>query len=271
MLCTFFIYRTSYFWEMAKRSFSDQMGYEIQVPYPPIRIISLVPSQTELLFDLGLQHEVVGITRFCVHPPGWLGEKTIIGGTKNFNFDQIDRLQPDLIIGNKEENYREGIERLKPNYPVWMSDISTLQQALSMITDVGELTAKSDKAKEITESILLAFSSLKKKTAQSALYLIWRKPWMAAGKDTFIDNMLTTIGLTNVVTTSRYPQLTTTEIQSLRPDLIFLSTEPYPFKEHHIRELNEVSNARTCLVDGEMFSWYGSRLQKASEYFNQFL
>jgi ABC-type Fe3+-hydroxamate transport system substrate-binding protein len=256
---------------MADRSFFDQMGYEVTISYPPQRIISLVPSQTELLFDLRLQQEVSGITRFCVHPPGWLQEKTIIGGTKKFDLAAIEGLQPDLIIGNKEENYREGIEILKRSYPVWMSDITTLQDALSMISAVGELTDKTDMAQKIRGHIVLAFSALKKKTVRSVLYLIWRKPWMAAGKDTFIDNILTTIGLENVVLTPRYPELTDVEIQKLKPDLIFLSTEPYPFKEHHIPELKEISSAQTCIVDGEMFSWFGSRLIKAPEYFNQLL
>ncbi|MBA4053910.1 MAG: cobalamin-binding protein [Marivirga sp.] len=256
---------------MAVRSFFDQMGYEVPVSYPPRRIISLVPSQTELLFDLGLQQEVLGITKFCIHPSGWLKEKTIIGGTKNFNADAIDRLQPDLIIGNKEENYREGIEKLKTRFPVWMSDIATLQDALAMITSVGELTGKVDQAHDLRERIVLAFSTIKRKTSQSVLYLIWRKPWMAAGKDTFIDSMLTTIGLKNVVATPRYPQLSSAEIQKLKPDLIFLSTEPYPFKDDHILELKEISKAQTTIVDGEMFSWYGSRLLKAPGYFNQLL
>lgn len=256
---------------MAVRSFFDQMGYEVTISYPPKRIISLVPSQTELLFDLHLQHEVSGITKFCVHPPGWLQEKTVIGGTKKFDLAAIERLQPDLIIGNKEENYREGIETLKKSYPVWMSDITTLQDALLMISAVGELTDKSEMAQKIKGNIVLAFSALKKKTSRSVLYLIWRKPWMAAGKDTFIDSMLNTIGFENVVTTPRYPQLTEAEIQKLKPDHIFLSTEPYPFKQHNILELQEISSAQTTIVDGEMFSWFGSRLQKAPEYFNQLL
>lgn len=256
---------------MAIRSFVDQMGYEITISYPPRRIISLVPSQTELLFDLGLSDHVLGITKFCVHPSGWLENKTIIGGTKNFNVTAIDRLQPDLIIGNKEENYREGIERLKIDYPVWMSDIGNLQDALSMIIAVGELTESGYKAQEIVERIRLAFLTVKKKTIQSVLYLIWRNPWMAAGSDTFIDHMLTTMGLKNVVTTRRYPQFTAAEIQKLNPDLIFLSTEPYPFKTDHIPELKEISDAQIIIVDGEMFSWYGSRLQLAPGYFNRLL
>jgi len=252
------------------RSFFDQLGNAISVYFPPTRIISLVPSQTELLADLQLQREVVGITRFCVHPPEWLKSKTIIGGTKNFYFEVIDRLMPDLIIGNKEENYQEGIEKLKEKYPVWMSDIVTIQDALSMIKSVGELTNKQLSGQQIRNDILNAFSHIKRYSDQSVLYLIWRKPWMAAGSGTFIHTILNTIGLKNVAAeTARYPELTSDEIQRLKPEYIFLSTEPYPFQEKHIGELHDISpTSKIIIVDGEMFSWYGSRLAKAPEYFN---
>jgi ABC-type Fe3+-hydroxamate transport system substrate-binding protein len=256
---------------MAIRSFSDQLGQEIEVSFPPRRIVSLVPSQTELLADLGLQENVLGITKFCVRPSGWLANKTIIGGTKNFNTEVIDHLRPDLILGNKEENYKEGIEHLKRKYPVWMSDIVTLHDALSMIASVGELTDTNIKAQKIRKDILHGFANLKVQANQSVLYLIWRKPWIAAGPGTFIDTMLKTIGCKNLVETPRYPELSADEIRQLNPDLIFFSTEPYPFREKHMSELKEFVEAKMIIVDGEMFSWYGSRLLKAPEYFNQLL
>lgn len=256
---------------MAIRSFFDQLGNTVSFYFPPKRIISLVPSQTELLADLGLQQEVVGITKFCVHPTEWVKSKTIIGGTKNFYFEVIDRINPDLIIGNKEENYQEGIKKLKEKYPVWMSDIVTVQDALSMISSVGELTDRQLSAHQIRKDILKAFSHLKRYSDQSVLYLIWRKPWMAAGSGTFIHTLLNTIGLKNAAEeTPRYPELTSDEIQNLKPDYIFLSTEPYPFQEKHIGELHTISPAsKIIVVDGEMFSWYGSRLINAPEYFNR--
>lgn len=258
---------------MAMRSFFDQLGNSISCQFPPQRIVSLVPSQTELLADLGLQREIVGITKFCVHPNEWLKSKTIVGGTKNFNLDAIDSLSPDLIIGNKEENHRDGVEQLRTKYPVWVSNIVTLQDALSMIISMGELTDRSTTAQQISNGILQAFDQIKKYSNQSVLYLIWKKPWMAAGSGTFIHSLLNIIGLTNAAEKiSRYPELTPDEIQKLKPDYIFLSSEPYPFQEKHIAELLDISpSSKIKRVDGEMFSWYGSRLLKAPEYFNRLM
>jgi ABC-type Fe3+-hydroxamate transport system substrate-binding protein len=259
------------FLKMTIRSFFDQLGNEVSYQFPPNRIISLVPSQTELLADLGLEQQVVGITRFCVHPSGWRRTKTIIGGTKNFQFDTIDALKPDLIIGNKEENYLDGITRLKQQYPVWLSDIVSLQDAYAMINSLGAMTDTERKASQIKHEIALRLSSVKKSLAQSVLYLIWRQPWMAVGTGTFIDSMLTVLNLKNVlVDFPRYPELSAEQIADLNPQLVFLSSEPYPFREKHIKELKAlIPSSKVVLVDGEMFSWYGSRLLKTADYFNR--
>lgn len=250
-------------------TFIDQLNNEVSITFPPKRIISLVPSQTELLASLGLQDEVVGITKFCVHPEAWQKSRTLIGGTKNFRYDVIDDLQPDLIIGNKEENYQEGIYELRKKYPVWMSDIVTWSDALSMIRGIGQITDKEAQALTIMNSIENAFEALNTFSSQSVLYFIWRKPWMVAGRDTFIHTMLEKLNLRNVVTSSRYPELSDEEIQKLNPEYIFLSSEPYPFQERHIAELNKLCpSSKIILVDGEMFSWYGSRLLHAPLYFN---
>ncbi|MBL0743250.1 ABC transporter substrate-binding protein [Chryseolinea lacunae] len=258
---------------MPDPTFFDQRHKIISFSFPPRKIISLVPSQTELLADLGLHDEVVGITKFCVHPAAWHNSKTHIGGTKNFNFDVIDRLQPDLIIGNKEENYREGIEVLEEKYPVWISDIVSLDDARVMMRSIGEITDRPSRALEIVKGVNEAFAQVKKYDNASVLYLIWKKPWMAAGSNTFIHEMLTTLGFTNSAELlPRYPVLSSEEIRELKPDFIFLSSEPYPFQEKHIDELRQLCPASNILlVDGEMFSWYGSRLLKAPAYFNQLL
>jgi ABC-type Fe3+-hydroxamate transport system substrate-binding protein len=255
---------------MIKRSFVDQMGNSVALEFPPQRIISLVPSQTELLADLGLGHRVVGITKFCIHPAPWLASKAVVGGTKQFNLEVISALQPDLILGNKEENYQEGIEALQQSYPVWMSDIADLPGALTMIRAVGEITDASTAANNLANNIENAFRAFRRRAAPlSVLYLIWRKPWMAAGKLTFIDSQLQAMGLENAVSQSRYPTLLPEEICDLKPDLIFLSSEPYPFKEKHIAELQDLNPAaKVLLIDGEMFSWYGSRLLQAPAYLN---
>ena len=250
------------------RSFTDQMGNRIGIRFPPKRIVSLVPSQTELLADLGLEKEVLGITKYCIHPVGWQSTKTITGGTKNFDPDLIGMLKPDLIVGNKEENYKKGIDLLSASWPVWMSDISNLEQALAMVTSVGELTGREQQAKLIVRNILKSFSTITRFPPVSVLYLIWRKPWMAAGPGTFINSMIDTIGLKNAITSVRYPQLSSADIQMCDPEYIFLSSEPYPFSEKHIAEIQGLCpSSKIRLVDGEMFSWYGSRLIKAPDYF----
>jgi ABC-type Fe3+-hydroxamate transport system substrate-binding protein len=248
----------------------DQLGDEIILPSAPKKIVSLVPSQTELLADLGLNDEVIGITKFCVHPEAWLKNKTIIGGTKNFWFEVIDEIKPNLIIGNKEENYKEGILKLKQKYPVWMTDIVSMEDTYKMITDVGNVTDTSPIAKEIVNQIQLSFTTIKKLGSASVLYLIWRNPWMAAGNKTFINTLLLEMGLKNCLEPkTRYPELSTADIKTLSPDLIFLSSEPFPFNEKHLKELQAISPAsKIILVDGEMFSWYGSRLMQAPAYFN---
>lgn len=254
---------------MHKQIVRDQMGYDVEAPIRPQAIVSLVPSQTELLFDLGLEKQIKGVTKFCIHPHDKVTELPKIGGTKNFNFDAIDAINPDLIIGNKEENYQEGITKLKEKYPVWMSDINTLDGALTMISEIGKITGKQLEASTLGNAIKSGFAGLKPKEAKRTLYFIWRKPYMVAGKETFIDEMLTKIGLKNIVTDSRYPELSLSEIKKLDPELILLSSEPYPFKAKHFAELAALCPlADIRIVDGEMFSWYGSRLLKAPAYLN---
>lgn len=247
----------------------DQLGNRIHLASPPQRIVSLVPSQTELLFDLGLGERVVGVTKFCTHPLEAREKKTIVGGTKQFDFETIDRLKPDLIIGNKEENYQEGIELLAKRYPVFMSDIFSMKDALEMIKLVGQLCDREEAANMLADKIEGEFAGLKKRPPLHVLYFIWRKPWMVAGTNTFIHSMIDTIGWRNAIQAERYPELTSHQISSSQAEIVLLSSEPYPFKEKHIVELQSLlPSAKIRLVDGEMFSWYGSRLLKAPGYLN---
>ena len=251
---------------------TDQLGRRVEIPFPPQRIVSLVPSQTELLFDLGLGEQVIGVTKFCIYPPEARQSATVIGGTKNFDFDKIAALQPDLIIGNKEENYQTGIEQLATKYPVWLSDISDLPQALDMIRRVGFSTGAKDKAEKVAAEIANFFAALAApKPLIPAAYFIWRKPYMAAASGTFIDDMLQRAGFHNVFAhLGRYPEITPEQLAAAAPTRILLSSEPYPFKEKHLTEFREICPAATVqLVDGELFSWYGSRLRRSAEYFRQ--
>ncbi len=253
------------------------MGRVVEIPFPPKRIISLVPSQTELLFHLGLNNEVLGITKFCVHPREWFQSKNKIGGTKHLHLDKIRALQPDLIIANKEENEQQQIETLMHEFPVWLSDIKTLDDALDMILQIGTITGKEAVAKNILEEIQLRFQQIKTPTQSlSAMYLIWREPYMTVNRDTFIHDMLLRCGFKNIFAQadSRYPEISVEQIIDAKPELILLSSEPYPFKSTHITQLkSEIRNSKSViiLVDGEMFSWYGSRLLQAPLYFNELI
>lgn len=249
------------------------MGRSIHLDAPPKRIISLVPSQTELLYDLGLEEEVIGITKFCVHPRSWFKSKLRVGGTKSYKFDIIRELQPDLIIGNKEENDKVQVEALMQDYPVWMSDIYTLEDALEMIRALGAIVQKEQKAKSIRQQIEVAFQQYQiafaEKPKKKVAYFIWRKPNMVAGQHTFINEMLYRAGFDNVFhDLERYPSIDDQLLKEKSPDLILLSSEPFPFKEKHIQEFKEICpSAVIRLVDGEVFSWYGSRLLHSIPYF----
>lgn len=247
----------------------DQMGRSVNVPEFPQRIISIVPSQTELLYDLGLDNEVVGITKFCIHPEDWRKSKTIVGGTKQVHFDLIDELKPDLIIGNKEENEEGFIKQLSEKYPVWMSDVFTLDDALDMIEMIGDITGRSRNAEGIVVDVLAAFEEIKELPNKgSVVYLIWNDPIMAVGKSAFINDMLKKAGFDNALSEHRYPELSIERLIELKPDQLLLSSEPFPFKEKHLAYFSKaLPKTKISIVDGGMFSWYGSRLIKSAEYF----
>jgi ABC-type Fe3+-hydroxamate transport system substrate-binding protein len=248
---------------------TDHLQRTIFLPKPPERIISLVPSQTELLVDLGLADRLVGLTKFCVHPAHLRKSKAIIGGTKNYRYELIDSLSPDLIIGNKEENDQEGIARLAEKYPIWLSDIASLADAYRMIMDLGQLCQVEPEAEMLVQQISSAFAAPIPEKG-TCVYLIWNQPMMAAGKGTFIDALLTVAGFDNRVSDLRYPVLQEDELQRLAPDYLLLSSEPFPFKEKHIRHFQSLlPQSRISIVNGELFSWYGSRLLQSAPYFRQ--
>ncbi|HEY4060742.1 MAG TPA: helical backbone metal receptor [Puia sp.] len=275
-------------------TFTDPLGKTIVLSQPPRRIISLVPSQTELLFTLGLEQQVAGITKFCVRPSSWSHTKTRIGGTKDVHPERIHPLRPDLILANKEENDRAQVEELARHYPVWVSEIKDLEDALGMIRFVGNLTARKEQAETLATEIAHRFSELERPLpavpigtspspdapapvgtppAPLTAYFIWRNPWMVAGGDTFINDMLRRCGLANAFQhLDRYPSIDTASLAGSNIQCVLLSSEPYPFREKHIREIRSLlPDAAIRLVDGELFSWYGSRLLEAPAYFRQLI
>lgn len=242
-------------------------------------IVSLVPSITELLYDLGLSAEVTGITKFCIHPDEWFRTKTRIGGTKNVHIEKVKALQPTLIIANKEENVKAQVEALQEIAPVHVTDVSNLEDALNMIETIGELVHRQEQAASMVHSISQSFLELEQLRAKAscpttrACYLIWRQPYMTVGSDTMIHDLMQRCGWINVFgDQKRYPEMDVEQIKQAGCELLLLSSEPYPFQQKHIDELQqELPDTKILLVDGEMFSWYGSRLQHAPAYFSNLI
>ena len=239
-----------------------------------MRIVSLVPSQTELLHDLGLEDQIVGVTKFCVHPVHYKSSKAIVGGTKQIKLEKIKALKPDIILCNKEENTRAMVKACQDICQVHVSDLFNIQDTLELITFYGETFNKKENAKDIThkiESLLNDFKSfIAIKETVKVAYFIWKDPWMVAANNTFIDYMLRLNKFENVYSNlERYPEVDIAKIHHDGGlDVVLLSSEPYPFKDEHALEFQKhVPTVKTILVDGEMFSWYGTRLLKAFDYF----
>ncbi|MEQ8524082.1 helical backbone metal receptor [Gracilimonas sp.] len=238
------------------------------LPYK--RIVSLVPSLTELLVDLGLKDQLIGRTRFCIHPKG-IEEIEIIGGTKNPNLEKIVELEPDFILTNKEENRKEDVELLEKYAPVRVTEIDSIQDAILEISSLGEVLGVKEQAGVLVKKITALLNDRPAKPPLSVAYFIWKDPWMTVGNDTYIHDVLHKYGLDNVYGLhKRYPKTTLKEVAELQPELLLLSSEPYPFKEKHIDEIKAVCpQSEIKLVNGEWFSWYGSRMIKAFSHLNK--
>lgn len=250
----------------------DQLNRALEISNTPKRIVSLVPSQTELLVDLGLEAFLFGITKFCVHPTHLKSKKTIVGGTKNCNFEKIRALAPDIIICNKEENTLTMVEQCEKIAPTYVSDISTIGDSLEFIMAMGILFSMEASAKQLVDTTREKLEDFElfmaNKREKKVAYFIWRDPWMVAANNTFIHRLLAINKFINIFEDQvRYPTIAMDQLRSLNTDLILLSSEPYPFKEKHFQEIQKYSSAKITLVNGEYFSWYGSRLLKAFDYF----
>lgn len=251
---------------------SDQIGRELEISKPLDRIVSLVPSLTELLVYLGLEEKIVGITKFCIHPEDLRKKKTIVGGTKMVHLDKIRALNPDIILCNKEENTLEMVLDLEKICPVHVSNIITFQDSLELISKYGTLFNKEQKALELVTALSGKKAFFEANLSSEKLrvaYFIWRKPWMVVGGNTFINSMLELNGWINVYKDSkeRYPEIDLDQLKNKDLDLILLSSEPFPFQEKHIAEIQEHSDARIEIVNGEFYSWYGSRQLESFKYF----
>lgn len=226
------------------------------------RIISLVPSLTELLIDLGLKEQLVGRTRFCVHPKDEVEKIPIIGGTKNPRLDKIKKANPDYIVANKEENKKEHIEELSEECKVNVTDIATIEDALITMHELGKELGAEKESGELIEQINEVLNDIPDEPPLRTAYFIWKDPYMTVGHDTYIHNVMEHWKLPNVFSDKRrYPKVNFYDVAEKEPELILLSSEPYPFKENHLTEFEEAfPNARVLLTEGEWFSWYGSHM-----------
>ncbi|WP_336703310.1 helical backbone metal receptor [Chryseobacterium indologenes] len=237
-----------------------------------MKIVSLVPSITEALFDLGLtENEVVGRTKFCIHPQDKIKNVAVIGGTKNINIEKIKALQPDLILANKEENVKDQVEALMNDFKVTVTNIDTIEDNYYLLKNLGKLFGKEDRAQLFNLKIYDVLNQAKLEAPVKAAYLIWKNPYMTIGSDTFIHRILSEIGFENIFKDkTRYPQIITEDLADA--DVIMLSSEPFPFKEKHIEELQVFyPDKKIMIVDGEAFSWYGTHIAKCENYFKELL
>ncbi|WP_019038958.1 helical backbone metal receptor [Psychroflexus tropicus] len=247
----------------------DQLQRDLTIKHIPSKIVCLVPSLTELLVDLGLENQIIGVTKFCVHPEHIRKSTSIIGGTKTVKVDKVKTLEPDFILANKEENELEHIESLAQSFPVYVSDIKSIEDLLSLIQDLASIFEINDQAEKLINKLKSSYDSftieMSKMPKLKVAYFIWRDPWMVAGSSTFIDYMLNLNNLENIFgSSSRYPEIELDQLKHV--DYVFLSSEPFPFKQKHKGEL-PLDASKIQIVDGEYFSWYGSRMLKAIEYF----
>ncbi len=251
---------------------TDQLGQPISITGVPKKIVSLVPSITYLLYVLGLEKAIAGITRFCKHPPHFKKQKIIIGGTNDVKYDKIAGLNPDIILGNKEDNIKEVIWELQKIAPVYVSDVSNLEENEKLITDYGIIFNREKAAQQLIDEIRTAQKTCNyaDKPLKRAVYFVWKQPWMTVGGDTFINYMMQLAGFENVFENKkRYPKIDLKDLQEINPEVILLPSEPYRFKEKEQSFLQELfPGACILLVEGEAFTWFGAYPLQAFPYFN---
>lgn len=250
----------------------DHLGRIVPLDEPPKRIISLVPAITETMYHIGLEKEIVGRTRFCKFPEDKVKSAINIGGTKDIKLDRIHELKPDLIIAEKEENTKEIVETLEQHYPVFVFEVQHFNDVFRMLNDLGRLTGREENAATLSKQIKVAFKNLPHASGKRVAYVIWKKPYMVVGKNTYINSLIEEMGFINPFTETegRYPVVTDLDFKQAELEEVFLATEPYPFRESHLDEFRGMlPDVKIRIVDGEMF-WYGAKMVEAATYFKTF-
>lgn len=230
----------------------------------PQRIVSLVPSVTETLLDIGVVP--VGRTSFCIEPKDKVTNIPRVGGTKTLNINRIAKLNPDLIIANTEENTKEQIETLQSmNFHVWLTFPVTMQDVLEMLIEMGQLCSSKEAIEKKMDDFRLFLETPLPQTQLKVLILIWKDPWMAVGKKTYTDELLQFSGAVNVCAKPRYPIITPEVVQGWQPDVILLPTEPYAFQEKDQKIWSKLCpKATVTFFCGEDLFWSGFRTPKAA-------
>ena len=256
--------------------FRDASGVTVSLPAPPRRIVSLIPSITEILFALGLNDAVAACTIFCTQPPEGVATKTRVGGEKNPKLDLIRALEPDLVVANVEENVREHIETLRAwGIPVYVTYPRTVADGIRLVRDLGMVTGAAERGAEIAAALEARLAEIREgrthRTRARVFCAIWRNPYMTINGDTYVHDMLAVCGGDNVFAglPTRYPEVSLAGVASARPDVILLPDEPYRFRRAHVAdfspypEIPAMRHGRIHLVDGKLLSWYGPRIERA--------
>lgn len=256
--------------------FHDATGAAVVLPAPPRRIVSLIPSITEILFALGAGPSVAGCTVYCTEPPEGVATKTRVGGEKNPKLEVIRALGADLVVANIEENLREHVETLRRwGIPVYVTYPRTVAAGIRLVGDLGALVGLPEQGTQMAAVLESALDGVRSarvgKPASRVFYPIWRQPWMTVNRDTYAHDMLALCGGDNVFgqSVTRYPEVTLEDVARAEPGVILLPDEPYRFRRAHLADFDAhpdipaVRDRRIHLVDGKLATWYGPRIAEA--------
>lgn len=231
----------------------DLLGRTFDFLTPPKRVVSLVPSLTETLFDLGAGDAVAGVTDFCIFPEGL--DLPRVGGTKNPHIDEIRALAPDLVYMNLEENLERHAKQIEAFAPVFVTEPKTVDDVADLITTLGAIHQRAETAQELNDSL-----NRERVTVASFSFAvpIWKNPWMWCGGDTYVSNLVESIGGRNVLRDlERYPSLSLDDVLAHKPDIVFLPDEPYLFTSANAAEIEEPRVVGP--FPGHLFTWHGTR------------
>jgi ABC-type Fe3+-hydroxamate transport system substrate-binding protein len=279
-------------------AFTERVAFTRPIAHVPTRVVSLVPSITESLFDLALGDRLVGVTEFCTRPADKVAALPKVGGTKNPDLAAIIALRPDLVLLNSEENRRADAEALtQAGIPIWVTEPRTVRQAVDLLWQMMDVFEHAEMVYRV-RMIEIAYETTLRYMTESALepvrafVPIWRDPWMTINQETYVHDLLHTCGLINVFAErvrqyplaadlgeaepiaserdTRYPRLSEAEIIAAQPEVILLPDEPYAFSEVDLAEVNQrfaetpaVKNGHVYLIDGAYITWHGTRLAYA--------